>query len=140
MVFKRVSPHLAMPTLQLGGLRGAVRPCCEPPILLYITSKFAHIKHLFCWQLILIFLYLTSAWMFFFLTLATAFPTSYQMKTVCSCWVWKLSNDACPLNLLPSASFLRQNDWLQKKVDQSLCVRKEALGTRLIPTKAMVRR
>ena len=77
MVFKRASPHLAMPTLQLGGLRGAVRPCCEPPILLYITSKFAHIKHLFCWQLILIFLYLTSAWMFFFLTLATAFPTFY---------------------------------------------------------------
>ena len=79
------------------------------------------------------------AWMFFFCTLATAFPTSYCMKTVCSCWVWKLSNDACPLNLVPSASFLTQSDWLEKKSDQSFCVRKEALGTQLMPTKTMVR-
>ena len=43
------------------------------------------------------------AWMFFLHTLATAFPTSYRLKTVCSCWVWKLSNDACPLNRIPSA-------------------------------------
>ena len=33
---------------------------------------------------------------FFFHTLATAFPTSYYIKTACSCWVWELSNDACP--------------------------------------------
>ena len=74
--------------------------CCKfslplpppPSILLYITSRFAYMKHLFYWQLILIFLYLTSksgvqtnyplAWMFFFRTLTTAFPTSCRMKTV----------------------------------------------------------
>ena len=40
------------------GWRGdAVTP---PPILLYITSRFVYMKHLFCWQLILIFLHLTS--------------------------------------------------------------------------------
>ena len=70
---------------------------------------------------------------------ATAFPTSYHMKTVCSCWVWKLSNDACPLNLVPSAFFLTQNDWLEKKADQWLCVRKDTLGTRMLPTETMVR-
>ena len=79
------------------------------------------------------------AWMFFFRTLATAFPTSYRMKTVCSCWVWKLSNDACPLNLVPSASFLTQSDWLEMTADQSLCIKKKALGTKLMPTKTMVR-
>ena len=79
------------------------------------------------------------AWMFFFCTLATTFPTFYFMKTVCSCRVWKLSNDACPLNLIPSASFLTQNDWLEKKADQSLWIKKEALGTRVMPTKTMVR-
>ena len=78
--------------------------------------------------------------MFFFRIVATAFPTSYRMKTVCSCWVWKLSNDACLLNVVPSASFLTQSDWLEKKADQSLCVRKEAMGTRWMPTKTMVRR
>ena len=35
----------------------------------------------FCWQLILIFLYLTSAWMFFFHSLATALRSSYHSKT-----------------------------------------------------------
>ena len=48
--------YLAMRTLQLlffGGGRGgggrAVRPRCKAPlILLYITSKFAYMKHLFC--------------------------------------------------------------------------------------------
>ena len=38
--------------------------------------------------------------MFFFCTLAAALPTSYRTKNVCSCWVWKLSSDACPLCLL----------------------------------------
>ena len=84
--------------------------------------------------------YYPLAWMFFFRILSTAFPTSYCMKNVCPCWVWKLSNVACPLNLVSSASFLMQSDWLQKKADQSLCVRKEALGTRLMPTEIMVRR
>ena len=79
------------------------------------------------------------AWMFF-RTLATAFPTSYHMKTDFFCWVCKLSNDACPLYCVSSsASFLMQSDWLEKKADQLLCVRKEALGTRLMPTKTMVR-
>ena len=83
----------------------------SPLILLYITSRFAYIKHLF-WQLILIFLYFKLglqthhplAWMFF-RTLATAFPASYRMRTVCSRRVWKLSNDACPLNLIPQCFF-----------------------------------
>ena len=88
----------------------------------------------FCWQLILIFLYFklekqtnySLAWVFFFRTLATAFATSYCMKTVCSCWVWKL---------VPSASFIMQSDWQEKKVDQLLCVRKVALGMRFMPLK-----
>ena len=73
--------------------------------------------------------------MFFFYTLANAFPTSYHIKTVCSCWVLKPCNNACLLNLADSASFLTQSDWLEKKVGQLLCIRKEALGGRLIPTK-----
>ena len=88
-----------------GGGRGrAVSP--PPPILLYITSRIAHMEYLFCWQLILIFLCFklgvqtkhALAWMFF-CTLATAFSTSHCLETVCSCWVWKLTNDVCPLNL-----------------------------------------
>ena len=113
--------HLVMRILQLffffeGG--DAVRP---PPPIFWAQTNYP------------------LAWMFFFCTLATAFPTSYCMKTVCSCWVWKLSNDACPLNLVPSASFLTQSDWLEKKADQSLCVGKEALGTRLMSTKTVVK-
>ena len=123
-----------------GGREGAVRPAVSfVPIFLYITSRFAYMEHLFYWQLVLIFLYLTSAWMFFYHALATAFTTSCHTKTVCCCWVWKLSNDACPLNLIPSASFLTQSDWLEKKNNQSFCIRKETLGTRLMPTKTMVR-
>ena len=40
------------------------------------------------------------ALMFFFRTLPAAFPTSYRMKTVCSSWVWKLSNDASTLYIM----------------------------------------
>ena len=78
-----------MRTVQLGGLAGErCKPPPPPPILLYITSRFAYMKPLFCWQLILIFLYLTLgvetnyplAWMFYFHTLATAFPSSYHLK------------------------------------------------------------
>ena len=119
---------------------GAVRSAVSLlPILLYVTSRFAYMEHLFCWQLLLIFLYLTSDWMFFFHALATVFTTSCHGKNVCCRWVWKFSNDACPLNLIRSASFLTQSDWLEKKANQSLCIRKETLGTRLMPTKIMVR-
>ena len=114
-------------------------PAVSPTTLLCITSRFAYMKHLFCWQLLLVFLYLTSTWMFFFHALATALPTSYRKKTVCFCWVWKLSNDGCPFNLIPSASFLTHSDWLEQKADQLLCLRKEALGMRVTPTKTMVR-
>ena len=123
-----------------------VLPCPSPlweplprptPLFCYISLlDLLNMKHLFCWQLIL---YLTSAWMFFFCTLANAFPTSYHINTVCSSWVLKPSNNACLLNLVPSASFLTQTNWLEKKADQSLCIRKEALETRLIPTKTMLR-
>ena len=78
------------------------------------------------------------AWMFFFCDLATAFPTSYCMETVCTCWVW--TQQWCmPTQPCPSASFLMQSNWLEKKANQLLCIRKEALGTRLMFTKAMVR-
>ena len=49
-----------MRALQLGGLGGVVILILLPPILVYITSRSAYMKHLFCWQLIQIFLYLTS--------------------------------------------------------------------------------
>ena len=134
-----------MRTLKLGGLGRSVSPPSPapppPPILAYITSRYAYMKLLFCWQLIPIFLYKLGvqanyplAWIFFFRTLATAFPTSYCMKNICFCWVWKSSNDVCPLNQIRSASFLTGSDWLKKKTDQLLCVRKEALRTRLKPT------
>ena len=61
--------------------------------------------------------------MFFFCTLADAFTTSYHIKIVCSCWVLKSSNNACLHNPVASASFLTQK--LEKKADQSLCIRKE---------------
>ena len=60
-------------------------------IFLYIASRLAYMKHLFCLQLILIFPYLlqvrSADKLSFGLnvlrpTLATAFPTSYRMKTV----------------------------------------------------------
>ena len=106
----------------------------ETPFLLTTHSKFSVLNFKLGVQT-----YYPLSWMFFFHTLATVFPTSCHMKTVCSCWVWKLSNDACSLNLVPSVSFLTQRDWLEKKADQSIFVRKEALGTRLMPTKPMVR-
>ena len=130
--------------LGMGGV-GTLRhryklPPPHTPLFCYISLLYSlNMNQLFCWQLILIFLYLTSAWMFFFHTLATASPTSYHIKTVCSCWVLKPSINACLLNLVPSASFLTQSDWLEKKADQLLCICKEALGTRLMPTKTMVR-
>ena len=118
-----------------GGGRGrAVSP--PPPILLYITSRIAHMEYLFCWQLILIFLCFklgvqtkhALAWMFF-CTLATAFSTSHCMKTVCSStYQW----------CMPTQPWT-QSDWLEKKADQLLCLREEALGTRLMTTKTMVR-
>ena len=74
--------------------------------------------------------------------LASAFHT-YHMKTVCSCWVWKLSNVACPLNLILRASFLMHSDWLEKKANQLLCIRKAERShgkMRVMPTKkTMVR-
>ena len=112
------------------------------PLFCYISlPRFTYMKQFFCWQLILIFLYLTSAYFSLNVLLlhsSYCFPYFYRMKTVYSCWVWKLSNDACPLNLVPSGSFLTQSDWLDKKADQLLCIRKEALGTRFTPTKIMV--
>ena len=101
-----------------GGGEGVVNP---PAILLYIISRFAYIKYFFLtthsnFSVLNLKLGVQTncplAQMFFFCTLASAFPTSYYMKTVCSCWIWKLSNDACSLSLVPSASFLTQSDWL----------------------------
>ena len=55
---------------------GDVRPPCKPPSPLFCyISLLDYMKHLICWQLILIFLYLTSAWMFFFFLLHALFPT-----------------------------------------------------------------
>ena len=139
-----------MQPLQLGVWRGCCNPSpLPPPYFLYITSTFDYMKHLFCWQTHSSFSVLNfklRVWatyalpqMFFFLTLTTAFPTSHHMKTVCSCWVWKLCNDTCPLNLVLGASFLTQSDWLEKKANQLLSLRKEALGARLMPSKTHVK-
>ena len=130
-------------TFQMGilGKGGTVSPCFKSPpfFLLYITSRYAYMEHTLLtthynfsvlnFKLGMMTNYPLD-WMFFFCTRATISP---------SCWVWKLSNVACPLNLGHSASFLMRSDWLEKKVDQWLCIRKEALGTRLMPTNTMVR-
>ena len=44
-----------------------------------------------------------------------------------------------PTQLRSQCSFLTQSNWLGKKADQSFCIRKDVLGTRLMPTKTMVR-
>ena len=129
---------------------GTVCPCCKPPLLLFdcisvldslIWNPFFLLTTHSNFSVLNLKLGVQTnypfARMFFFCTLATAFPTSYHMKTVCSCWIWKLSN--LIINLVPSASFLTQNDWLEKKANQSLCDRKEALRMRLMSTKTMVR-
>ena len=145
MVHTWASPCDANVTARGGEGSYNVRPCYKLP--LYPTSSlFCYIsllhslnmKYLFCWQLILLFVYLTSALKFFFCSPANVVTTSYHIKTFCSCWVLRPSNNACLLNLVSTASFLTQSDWLEKKADQSLCFRKEALGTRLIPTNTMV--
>ena len=78
--------------------------CCKP--LLYALPLFCYISilDLLIWNTFFVNLFRMSshllnlklavqtnyplAWMFFFCTLATAFPSSYRMKTVCSSWVW----------------------------------------------------
>ena len=64
------------------------------------------------------------AWMFF-LALATAYPINANFSKI--------------QHFVISASFILQSDWLEKKAYQLLCLRKEALGMRLMPTKTMVR-
>ena len=130
-----------MQTLQLGGLWGPYFAIYdleislyETPFLLKTHSNFSVLNFKLGVQTNYPFY-----WIFFFLTQATAFPTLYCTITVCSCWVWKLSNDVFPLNIVPIASFLMWSDWLGMKAYQSLCVRKEALGTRLMPTETMLR-
>ena len=44
-----------------------------------------------------------------------------------------------PTQLRSQCSFLMQSNWLGKKADQSLCIRKDALRPRLMRTKTMVR-
>ena len=130
-----IGSHLVMQTLQLGGLgrgRGAASPHFKLflPILPYITCRFETLFLLTTYSNFSVLNYKLGlqtnyplAQMFFF-TVATAYPTSCCMsihycwvfnstrtKPVCSCLVWKLSNDACPLNLIPSASFLMQSNW-----------------------------
>ena len=97
---------------------GAVSPRCKPsPLFCYIL-----LLDLLIWDTFFVNLFRMNShllnlqlggqtnypltWIFFFCTLATAFPTSYHMKTVFSFWVWKLSNDACSSNLIAIASFL----------------------------------
>ena len=100
-----------------GGFGGGGVGVSLPPLCwyIYITSRFACMKYLFLLTThsnfsVLDFILGVKtnyplAWVSFFCTLATAFPTSYHMKTVCSCWVWKLSNDSCSLNHVPSALY-----------------------------------
>ena len=103
-----------------GGFEGRAMwdPTVIPPILLCIISRFASRKHLFCWQLVLILPYSSYCFSYFL---------SYEN---CSRWVSKLSNDACPLNLVPNASFLMQSNWLEKRANQY---------SAMIPTKTVVR-
>ena len=80
-------------TLQLGGLGGVAVSSLD--FAIYITSRFTFMKQLFLLTTNSNFSVLNLklglqinyplAWMFFFHTLAIAFPTSYRMKTVCSC-------------------------------------------------------
>ena len=95
----------------------------ETPFLLTTHSKFSVLNFKLGVQT-----YYPLSWMFFFHTLATVFPTSCQMKTVCSCRVSKLrcmSTEPC--SPVPTQS------------DQSLCVRKEALGLMLMSIMPMIR-
>ena len=78
----------------VGGWGGTVRPHYKLPLPLFCYISLLdslNMKHFFRWQFILIFLYLTSAWMFFFCTLANDFHTSYHIKSVCSFWASKPS-------------------------------------------------
>ena len=51
-----------------------------------------------------------------------------------------LKTQQCCMPTKPRSQFFFPNaERLQKKDDQSLCIRKQALGTRLIATKTMVR-
>ena len=84
------------------------KPTAPYLAIICITFRFAYMKYDFCWQLILILLYFKLGMQtnypftqtFFFHTIAAAFPTSCCLKTVYSCWVWKFSNDACPLSIM----------------------------------------
>ena len=73
--------------------------------------------------------------MFFFHTLATVIPTSYQMKTVC--FAEFENSDACP----PSSPcfFPNAEQLIGEESDQSLCVRKEALELMLMSIVPMIR-
>ena len=74
--------------------------------------------------------------LFFFCTLATAFPTSYRMKTVL------LEHENSPMMHTQSTLYplllsqRRAIDCRRKSINGS--VRKEAMGMRLMPTKTMV--
>ena len=80
-------------TLQLGGLEGGAVSSLH--FAIYITSRFTFMKQLFLLTTHSNFSVLNFklglqinyplAWMFFFRTLAIAFPTYYHMKTVCCC-------------------------------------------------------
>ena len=86
--------QLAMQILQLRSLGGGtVRPRCKPLPLPCDNCSVLNFK-----------LGVQANYpltpVFLFHTLATAFPTSYHMKTASSCWVWKWCNDACPLYIM----------------------------------------
>ena len=108
--------HLVMQILQLGSLGDVLEVLlplfCYIYILLTTRSTFSVLNFKLRMQT-----NYPLDWMFLFHILASAFPTSYHIKTVCSCWVWKLSYDTCLLNVVLSASFLLQSDWLEKKAN-----------------------
>ena len=121
----------------------AVRPHVRPPYFaIYHLDSLSQMKHLFLLKTYSNFSVLNFILNVLLPYCSYCFPYFLSFENclfLLTGWVWKLSNNACLLKLIPSASFLTQRHWLKKKVDQLLCGRKEALRTRLVPTKTMVR-
>ena len=89
--------QLEIQILQLRGLGGGtLRPRCKPLSLPCINFSVLNFK-----LRVQANYTLARVW-------ATAFPSSYHMKTACSCWVLKWCSDACPLYIM---HFIIHSTW-----------------------------
>ena len=116
-----------MRTLDLGGWGGG--GCCTPavipsPLFRYISLLDSLVWNTYFWQLNLIFLHFKLgvqthyplAWMFFFRTQTTVFPTSYRLKTL---FLLSLKTQQWCMPTQPhSQSFFSNAE--ERKSDQSL--------------------